>query len=1071
MSANLKHRILSCLNKPIGDNFIDLLLKYAKLNDSVKFGVYCKVLGLSNDELVKEIYQTFTSSPNTSEPPTVPSKKSEKIRKKLISYDDDEVLDVKPKKSFQFKKIKKEDAIRNKKVLERDETQKSPGVPQLPQVQYSETPDPHNGTPQDLPHKTPPTPALSLQELADQELVEEQEPELPEPDFLALDLDPTADRQWYMGDEYDVAEQPTLRPRQIVRRKPTGSGGTFNEFGEYIDLDHQVATDDLSNLPISAHFFVPPFLESSKDLLTIQFNQTTNLKGTVTGISPIKNPNSLLAIMAKTGSSVVNERRTKKERAKQAKDRSSLQGTHLGNVLGIDKDPAKPTEKVTELEHTFTATEINLQRRNLPVYTVREKLLQTISDNQIVIIIGETGSGKSTQLTQYLYEEGFGKSISKDGIRQQIGCTQPRRVAAMSVAKRVSEEVGCELGKEVGYSIRFEDYTSQDTIIKYLTDGILLRELLVDPNLDNYSCIIMDEAHERSLNTDILLGLLRLLVMRRKDLKLIVTSATMNASKFADYFGNAPQFHIPGRMYPVELFYNRSTNDYVDATVKQVVTIHLENLDSDGLSDGDILVFMTGQEDIETTCEMINEKVSELDGIPPLDVYPIYSSLPSDVQRKIFTKSNQQRRKVVVATNIAETSLTVDGIKYVIDCGLVKMKIFNPKLGMDTLQMIPISQANANQRSGRAGRTGPGKAFRLYSERELNENLNLMPIPEIQRTNLNNVMLLLKSLRVKTIENFPFMDPPPSDITACSLYDLWTIGALDNQGDLTALGNQMVNFPMEPSLSKLILVSATPKFKCSLDILIIVSILSVPNVFYHPKERADEANMAREKFAVSESDHLTYLHVYQQWEAQLRKPHMTASKVSQWCTKNFLNHKLLLRARDIKIQLTTIMKKLKLPLYKSTDDDNIRKCLCACFFPQAATLLKLNLSSSNQIEYVNIRHPFMKMYLHPTSALHNSTSLPPSFVIYHELVLTSKEYMTCVTAVDPLWLLEFGYVFYGVSKLDKAKYLNFDLGFKLIEKQDFAAILRQSQDQISNPKTTVEKPRIGPKKFKKSRGV
>ncbi|CAF4807274.1 unnamed protein product, partial [Rotaria magnacalcarata] len=302
----------------------------------------------------------------------------------------------------------------------------------------------------------------------------------------------------------------------------------------------------------------------------------------------------------------------------------------------------------------------------------------------------------SSLFAQYLHESGYTK-------RGMIGCTQPRRVAAMSVAKRVSEEMQCKLGDDVGYAIRFEDCTSEKTIIKYMTDGILLRESLTDPDLDHYSAVIMDEAHERSLNTDVLFGLLREVVSRRQDLKLIVTSATMDSEKFSDFFGNVPIFIIPGRTFPVESFFSKAcVEDYVDAAVKQCIQIHL------GAADGDILVFMPGQEDIEVTCELIKERLNDLEGAKPLSILPIYSQLPSDLQAKIFQKADDGIRKCVVATNIAETSLTVDGIMYVVDSGYCKLKVYNPRIGMDALQIYPVSQANANQRMGRAGRTGPG---------------------------------------------------------------------------------------------------------------------------------------------------------------------------------------------------------------------------------------------------------------------------------------------------------------------------------------------------------------------------
>ncbi len=459
-----------------------------------------------------------------------------------------------------------------------------------------------------------------------------------------------------------------------------------------------------------------------------------------------------------------------------------------------------------------------------------------------------------------------------------IGCTQPRRVAAMSVAKRVSDEVGCELGDTVGYSIRFEDCTSENTLVKYMTDGILLRESLREPDLDHYSAIIMDEAHERSLNTDVLFGLLRSVVSRRTDMKLIVTSATMDAQKFADFFGNVPTFTIPGRTFPVDCLYSKNhVEDYVDAAVKQSIQVHLTG------NDGDILIFMPGQEDIEVTCEQIKERLEAVDNAPGLAVLPIYSQLPSDLQAKIFQRAPDGLRKCVVATNIAETSLTLDGIMFVVDAGYCKMKVFNPKIGMDALQIFPISQANANQRSGRAGRTGPGTCYRLYTERQYREELLATTVPEIQRTNLANVVLLLKSLGVENLLQFHFMDPPPEENILNSMYQLWILGALDNTGQLTKLGRKMVEFPLDPSLSKMLIISE--EMGCSLDVLIIVSMLSVPSIFFRPRGREEDSDAAREKFQVPESDHLTYLNVYQQWK--------TNGYSGQWCADHFIHIKAM----------------------------------------------------------------------------------------------------------------------------------------------------------------------------------
>lgn len=512
-----------------------------------------------------------------------------------------------------------------------------------------------------------------------------------------------------------------------------------------------------------------------------------------------------------------------------------------------------------------------------------------------------------------------------------------------------------------------------------MTDGVLLRESLVQSDLEKYSCIIMDEAHERALNTDVLMGLIKEVLARRRDLKLVVTSATMNSERFSRFFGGAPEFFIPGRTFPVDVQFSRSPcEDYVDSAVKQVLAIHVSQ------GSGDILVFMTGQEDIRATCELIDERLKLLNDPPKLSILPIYSQLPAEQQTKIFEKAPPGVRKVIVATNIAETSLTVDGIMYVVDCGFSKLKVYNPRMGMDTLQITPISQANASQRSGRAGRTGPGKAYRLYTEQAYKNEFYLQTIPEIQRTSLSNTVLLLKSLGVKDLLDFDFMDPPPQETITTSLFELWSLGALDNLGDLTSLGRRMTPFPMDPSLAKL-LITASEEYGCSEEVLTIVSMLSVPGVFYRPKEREEESDAAREKFFVPESDHLTLLHVYTQWRSHAYS--------DAWCSKHFLHPKSLRRAKEVREQLQDIMTMQKMPLIScGTDWDIIRKCICSGYYHQAARVKGIG-------EFTNLRTS-VSVQLHPTSALYG-LGYVPDYVVYHELILTSKEYMSTVTAVDP----------------------------------------------------------------------
>ena len=508
----------------------------------------------------------------------------------------------------------------------------------------------------------------------------------------------------------------------------------------------------------------------------------------------------------------------------------------------------------------------------------------------------------------------------------------------------------------------------------------------------------------------------------------------MDSDKFSAFFGNIPIFAIPGRTFPVEVMYSKTTvEDYVDAAVKQCIQLHI------GAPEGDILIFMPGQEDIEVTCELVKEKLEALksDGAKPLSVLPIYSQLPTDLQAKIFQKAEDGMRKVVVATNIAETSLTVDGIMYVIDAGYCKLKVYNPRIGMDALQVFPVSQANANQRAGRAGRTGPGQCFRLYTERNYREEMLKSNVPEIQRTNLANVILLLKSLGVQDLLQFHFMDPPPSENMMNSMYQLWILGALENTGRLTDLGRQMADFPLDPPLSKLIIVSV--EMRCSAEMLIIVSMLSIPSIFYRPKGREEDAISKQEKFQVPESDHLTLLHVYQQWRLN--------GYSAEWCNEHFIHFKAMKKVREIRQQLKEILESKELEVVSCGNDwDVIRKCICSAYFHHAARLKGIG-------EYVNLRTG-MPIHLHPTSALYGM-GMTPDYIVYHELIMTVKEYMQCVTAVDGQWLAELGPMFFtvkesGTSKAEsRKKYVNERVAMELQ--------MKQAQEEIEEMNKQKEK--------------
>lgn len=679
----------------------------------------------------------------------------------------------------------------------------------------------------------------------------------------------------------------------------------------------------------------------------------------------------------------------------EAGERHFAQELRSINMSSFDGAPAwKQKAENKTLSYGIIANKsIKDQRESLPIAKLKKELMDAISSNQVLIVIGETGSGKTTQMTQYMVELGLTK-------RGMIGCTQPRRVAAVSVAKRVAEEYGCALGEQVGYSIRFEDVTSKETIIKYMTDGMLMREYLADNDLNRYSALMLDEAHERTIHTDVLFGLLKDLCRRRPDLKIIVTSATLDAEKFSTYFFQSPIFTIPGRTFPVEILYTKEAeSDYLDAAMITVMQIHLSE------PAGDILVFLTGQEEIDVCCETLFNRMQALgDLAPELIILPVYSSLPSEMQSRIFEPAPQGARKCVVATNIAEASLTIDGIFYVIDPGMAKMKAFNPKIGMDSLVVTPISQASARQRAGRAGRTGPGKCYRLYTEQAYKTEMLATNIPEIQRTNLGNVVLQLKAMGINDLLGFDFMDPPPVATMVGAMESLHALGALDDEGLLTRLGRKMAEFPLEPNLSKMLILSVD--LGCSEEILIITSMLSVENPFYRPRDKQAQADMRKAKFHQAEGDHLTLLAVYRGWEA---------SKFSNpWCFENFVQARSMKRAQDVRKQLVTIMDRYKLDLLSAGKNYKlICKAITAGFFTHAA-----KKDPQEGFRTLVDQNP---VYIHPSSALFNKN---PEYVIYHELVLTSKEYMRNVMEIDPKWLVELAPAFYkpaDPNKMSKQK--------------------------------------------------
>lgn len=634
-------------------------------------------------------------------------------------------------------------------------------------------------------------------------------------------------------------------------------------------------------------------------------------------------------------------------------------------------------------------------RKSLPVYEHRQQLLDAINDNQILIVVGETGSGKTTQLPQYLHEAGY----TKHGMK--VGCTQPRRVAAMSVAARVAEEMGTRLGSEVGYTIRFEDRSSEKTVIKYMTDGMLLREFLTDPELATYSAIIIDEAHERTLHTDILLGLLKDIARFRPELRILISSATINAAKFSEYFDGAPIYYVPGRRFNVDVHYTKQPEaNYLHAAITTVFQIHLTQ------KTGDILVFLTGQDEIEMAAENLAETARKLGkNITEMIICPIYANLPSELQAKIFEPTPKGARKVVLATNIAETSITIDGIVFVIDPGFVKENVYNPRTGMESLVVTPCSRASADQRAGRAGRVGPGKCFRLFTKWAYYNELPENTTPEILRTNLGSVVLLLMSLGINDILNFDFLDPPPTDSLMKALELLYALGALNDRGELTKLGRQMAEFPTDPMLAKTII--ASDKYGCVEEVLSIVSMLGEASaLFYRPKDKKLFADQSREAFTRPGGDHLTLLEIWKQW--------VETDYSYQWAQENFLQYRSLSRARDVFDQLLRLCDRVEIEVQGMKEGvhegiEKIQKAIASGFFPNTAKMSR----NGDSYQVVKTRQ---SVHIHPSSVLF---SHKPKWLLYHELVLTSKEFMRNCMPLKPEWLVEVAPHFYKNKDLEE----------------------------------------------------
>ncbi|MCW8935874.1 MAG: ATP-dependent RNA helicase HrpA [Gammaproteobacteria bacterium] len=611
----------------------------------------------------------------------------------------------------------------------------------------------------------------------------------------------------------------------------------------------------------------------------------------------------------------------------------------------------------------------------LPVSQKRDEIIQAIKQNQVIVICGETGSGKTTQLPKMCLDAGL-------GIRGMIGHTQPRRLAARSVANRIAEELKTETGNAVGYKVRFNDVLSDKSLIKLMTDGILLSEIHHDAFLNNYDCIIVDEAHERSLNIDFLLGYLKRLIIKRHDLKIIITSATIDPKRFSTHFNDAPIIEVSGRTYPVEIEYRDTESEGGES--RDLQSSIADCIDEISHRDrGDILVFLSGERDIRETADYLSKQ-----NLQNTEILPLLARLSATEQSKIFKGSS--KRRIILSTNVAETSLTVPGIKYVIDTGLARISRYSWRSKIQRLPIEKISQASANQRKGRCGRVSAGVCYRLYSEDDFNLRKEFTE-PEIQRTNLAAVILQLEHMQLGHVEDFPFVEPPDSRLITDGYKLLHELGAINKHHRISDIGKQLARLPIDPKLGRILIESINEN--CLNETLIIVSALAVQDPRERPLNKQQAADEAHKKFIDKQSDFISWLNIWTQYHSA--KEELSGNKLRKWCKDNFISWLRMREWIDTHRQIKKMLVELKLKFNSNTADyTQIHRALITGFLSQ------LGFKEEGH-EYQGCRQ--RKFHIFPGSGLFNRG---PKWVVASDIVETQKVYARHLAKIEPQWVTD-----------------------------------------------------------------